>query len=98
MSDEKTQLAEACARVEAAGANRYGERWKTAIDAIGRAGGVSEANMKAMFQTPDPAKAIYDLGKEALLHQSDNGDHESERLYRLMREDERAAHRKMRGR
>jgi hypothetical protein len=97
MSDEK--LAQDCVRVEQAGTNRYGpDRWKAAVDALARSGGVPEATMRQMFATPDPAKAIYDLGKEALLHQSDHGDHESERIYRQMREDERAAYRKMRGR
>jgi hypothetical protein len=51
-----------------------------------------------MFANPDPAKAIYDLVKEALLHQSDNGDQEAERIYRQTRADEREQYRKMRGR
>jgi len=97
MSDEK--LMQDCQRVEQAGSARYGaDRWKASLDAIGRQGGVSEANMRQIVTAPDAAGLLYAMGREALLQQSDAGDHESERIYRQMREDERAEYRKYRGR
>jgi len=86
------------AKTEQSGKARYGDRWQAAIDAIGRQGGVSEANMRQIVTAPDAAGLLYNMGKEALLHQSDNGDTESERLYRQLRADEREQFRRDRGR
>jgi len=85
-------------KTEASGKARYGDKWQACIDAIGRQGGVSEANMREIVTRPDAAGLLYSMGKEALLHQSDNGDHESERIYRMLREEERSQFRKDRGR
>ena len=86
-------------KTEASGKARYGDnRWQACVDAISRQGGISEANMREIVTRPDAAGLLYSMGKEALLHQSDNGDHESERIYRMLREEERSQFRKDRGR
>ena len=85
-------------KTEASGKARYGDRWQAAIDAIGRQGGIPEAGMREIVSGPDPAGLIYNAGKEALLLQSDAGDHEAERIYRMMRSEEREQYRKDRGR
>jgi hypothetical protein len=99
MADDKFH--QDVAAVEQAGKARYGDRWQAAIDAIGRStgpAGIPEGNMREILAQPDPAQLLYIAGKEALLQQSDKGDHEAERIYRQMRADERDAYRKNRNR
>jgi len=96
MSDEK--FVQDLNKTEQSGKARYGDRWQAAIDAIGRQGGLPEQAMRQIVSGPDPAGLIYNAGKEALLVQSDAGDHEAERIYREMRSAEREQFRRDRGR
>jgi hypothetical protein len=81
---------------------RYGDdNWQTAVDAVGRAagsGGIPEQAMKQVLATDDPSGLIYNAAKEQLLIESDSGNRESEYKYAAIRQKEREAYRKLRGR
>jgi hypothetical protein len=98
MADDKFN--QDLARAEAQGKARYGENWQTAIDAIGKSvtGGIPEGHMRAVLAEADPARTLYDFGKECLLQRSDAGDNDAERAYRAIRQQEREIYTKHRGR
>jgi len=100
MADEKQNSK--IANTEASGKERYGEHWNAAISAIARAGGVQQAQMNAMLDSPDAAGTFYGVGKAALCDQiqsipGQNIDPDLENQYSEMRQREREQFRKRRG-
>jgi hypothetical protein len=98
MSDELVRRVE---QVEADGKARYGENWPTLISAIDRAAGGNPQLGAAIHQVlsePDPAAILAQSGREALVNMASNGDKEAEYTYGKMREAERQAWRRYKGR
>jgi hypothetical protein len=90
------------AAIDQSGANRFGDDWKTACEAIKRQvapnGGLPPDAMALITSNADPAGLVMNLGRHALMEQASNGDKEAERSYSAMRRKERKAHYEATGR
>jgi hypothetical protein len=106
MSDEA--LDRAAQAVEADGKRRFGEEgWGQSLAAIGKAlAAVQKENpdvtagvvVKEAMRRPDPAGALFLAGREALIGQASEGDHDSENAYSKIRQREREEYRRSKGR
>jgi len=88
--------------IEESGKSRFGEdNWKLCMEAIRRStnnAGIPIDSMRQIASTTDPAHLLFTAGKEILLNESDNGNRESEIRYNAIRNEEREAHKRLRGR
>jgi hypothetical protein len=87
--------------LETEGERRYGEHWKQAIGAIGRSlpPSVNAADVvRGALKQVDPAAALFDCGRECLIAQASEGNHEAEAIYSKIRAEEREAHYARKGR
>ena len=108
MSNDDEALARAAQAVEEDGKRRFGEEgWGQSLAAIGKAlAAVQKDNpdvtagtvVQAAMRRPDPAGALFTAGREALIGQATEGDHDAERAYSAMRQKEREEHLRARGR
>jgi hypothetical protein len=107
MSDDEA-LARASQAVEEDGKRRFGdEGWSQSLGAIGKAlaavqkdnpGVTAGTVVQAAMQRPDPAGALFTAGREALIGQASEGDHDAEVAYSKIRQREREEHLRARGR
>jgi hypothetical protein len=88
------------AQVEREGQARFGDGWPKLVNAISRAnpGGVAPESMRQVLAQPNAADVIAAAGRDFLIDAATNGDRQSERDYSEIREKERAAHRRLKGR
>jgi len=88
--------------LEAQGKQRFGdEGWSTTIAAVGRAvgsAGISRPAMDQILQQADPAAFLNTAGREQLIREASEGNRESDMAYSAMRDKERQAWRKLKGR
>ena len=103
MSDDDEVLNRRAADLEATGKARYGEKhWGLALGGLKRACalvGVNPAEaVKAALAQPDSEALLYNVGKEALIREASDGNHDSESQYADMRRAEREAHFARKGR
>jgi len=87
--------------VDKSGATRFGDNWQICLDAVRRAtggAGIARNEMEALLKTADPAQLLERAGREQLLTEADGGNKEAEFAYSKIREAERAAHRRLKGR
>ena len=98
MSDDN-EFANTLNRLDADGKDRFGDRWPTLMSALRKeTGGLSVTDMQnVVLNSADPAALLAEAGRESLLQQADRGDNESEAQYRAMRQSERDAYRKAKG-
>jgi hypothetical protein len=88
-------------RLEEDGQRRFGDHWNQAIGAIGGAlpPSVNAGDVvRGALREADPARALFDCGRECLIAQATEGDHDAERVYSAMRQKEREAHWASKGR
>jgi hypothetical protein len=94
-------LAAKGAAVEEDGKRRFGDHWNQAVAAIGRniPAGVSASDVvREVLRRPDPAGLLFNAGREALIAEASEGNHDSEVTYSKIRAEEREAHLRARGR
>jgi hypothetical protein len=99
--DDAEALAAKAKDMEETGKARYGEGWGQAIAAISRniPRDVSGADvLKEVLKRPDPAGLLFAAGREALISEASEGNHDSEMTYSKIRAQEREAYRISRGR
>lgn len=91
------------ADLEASGKAKYGEKhWGLALGGLKRACvsvGVNPAEaVKAALAQSNSETLLYNVGREALIREASDGDHDAEAAYSDMRRAEREAHFARRGR
>jgi hypothetical protein len=99
MDDEQRQR-EIIDRVEKSGRDRFGEQWPEMLGSLGRCG--AAASVAQVVALPDAVDRISIAGREALLFESNSEDttiaRNASRTYSALREADRLAHKKMKGR
>jgi hypothetical protein len=87
---------------EAEGKRLHGESWDVYMAALHRAtaqqGGISEGEMRSLLKTGNAANLLAASGRHQLMDEASAGDKQAEMTYSKIRNAERDAYRKMRGR
>ena len=96
-------LSRRAADLERLGRDKYGEKhWGLALGGLKRACasvGVNPAEaVKAALAQGDAEALLYNVGREALIREASDGNHDSEAAYSDMRRAEREAHFARKGR
>jgi hypothetical protein len=87
-------------QIDREGQTRYGDSWPKLMNAISRANpnGIAPESLRQVLAQPNAADVIAAAGRDFLIDAATNGDRQSEREYSEIREKERTAHRRLKGR
>jgi hypothetical protein len=98
-NENDTKFTQDLQRIENEMKSRYGDDGtKDICKVLGRAGGIPKPVMEGVLQTADPADTLRRASNELLLQESYGGNLESEMKFRQIRQQQREAWRKLKGR